>query len=120
MAETPKNPITHMSTQKRCRGRPTLYRAEYAEKAYKVCLLGATDVDLASFFKVSKATINNWKRDHPEFLDSIRRGNSRPDLDERDFRKLSGQFSIISSAATGEFLFNTPFIFTILSSHLLI
>jgi len=26
----------------RARGRPSLYREEYAEEAYKLCLLGAT------------------------------------------------------------------------------
>jgi hypothetical protein len=55
-------------------GRPTDYRIDHAEMAYKLCLLGATDVQLAEFFNVSTATINNWKKIHPKFLESIKRG----------------------------------------------
>jgi hypothetical protein len=35
----------------RARGRPSLYRDEFAEQARKLCLLGATDRDLAEFFE---------------------------------------------------------------------
>ncbi|MCO6427131.1 hypothetical protein [Nitrosomonas communis] len=31
-------------------GRPTLYREVYAEQAYRLCLLGATDEELADFY----------------------------------------------------------------------
>jgi hypothetical protein len=55
-------------------GRPSKYKPEFAEQAYKLCLLGATDGELADFFQVSKATINTWKAEHPGFLDSITRG----------------------------------------------
>lgn len=54
--------------------RPTEYKTEYAEQARKLCLLGATDVDLAEFFNVAKSTINLWKKKHPEFSDSIKKG----------------------------------------------
>lgn len=37
-------------------GRPTRYKAEYAQQAYKLCLLGATDKELADFFHVSGQT----------------------------------------------------------------
>ena len=55
-------------------GRPTAYRKEYAEQAYKYCLLGATDSQLADFFEVAESTINNWKKSYPEFLESVMRG----------------------------------------------
>lgn len=55
-------------------GRPTSYREEFGEQAYKLCLLGATDEELGDFFGVSKQTINAWKSAHPKFLDSITRG----------------------------------------------
>ena len=45
------------------RGRPTKYKAEYAEQARKLCLLGATDMEMADFFEVSEFTINKWKKD---------------------------------------------------------
>jgi hypothetical protein len=60
-------------------GRPTKYRKEYNEQTYKLCLLGATDKDLADFFHVTESTINKWKIDHPEFSESIQRGKIKAD-----------------------------------------
>ncbi|MCP5246049.1 MAG: terminase [Burkholderiales bacterium] len=56
------------------RGRPTLYRKEYVEQAYKLCLLGATDKQLAEFFEVNTDTIYTWKKIYPDFSESIKRG----------------------------------------------
>lgn len=60
-------------------GRPTAYRPEYADLAYKYCLLGATDADMAKFFEVSEATITNWKAENKEFLASIKAGREEAD-----------------------------------------
>ena len=60
-------------------GRPTKYKPEYSQQTYKLCLLGATDIELADFFDVSEATINNWKIDYPEFLESIKKGKIEAD-----------------------------------------
>lgn len=62
-------------------GRPSRYKAEYAEQAYKFCLLGATDARLGEFFDVSEQTINAWKSAHPEFLESIKRGKDIADAE---------------------------------------
>lgn len=59
--------------------RPTKYQEAYAEQARKLCLLGYTDAELANFFEVSEATINNWKLEHPEFLESIKKGKAVAD-----------------------------------------
>ncbi len=56
-----------MTTQTASRGRPTKYKAEYAEQAAKLCKLGATDAQLADFFEVSVSTVNLWKVEHREF-----------------------------------------------------
>lgn len=61
--------------------RPTKYQEAYAEQARKLCLLGYTDAGLADFFEVSEATINNWKHEFPEFLESIKKGKSFADAD---------------------------------------
>ncbi|MFV4760070.1 terminase [Citrobacter freundii] len=61
--------------------RPTKYQEAYAEQARKLCLLGYTDAELADFFEVSEATINNWKLEHSEFLESIKKGKSVADAD---------------------------------------
>ncbi|HAT5003101.1 TPA: terminase [Serratia marcescens] len=59
--------------------RPTKYQEAYAEQARKLCLLGYTDAELANFFEVSEATINNWKLEHSEFLESIKKGKAVAD-----------------------------------------
>jgi DNA-binding XRE family transcriptional regulator len=64
---------------KREQGRPTEYKPEYDELAYNYCLLGAIDDELASFFDVSKQTINAWKKKHPSFFDSIKKGKTQAD-----------------------------------------
>lgn len=60
-------------------GRPTKYKTEYEEQTYKLCLLGATDKDLASFFDVNEDTINEWKKKYTAFSESIKRGKEIAD-----------------------------------------
>ena len=60
-------------------GRPTSFKPEYIEQAFKLCLLGASDVQLADFFDVSVATINNWKNNYPKFLDALKEGKDEAD-----------------------------------------
>ncbi|MCP9290010.1 DUF5343 domain-containing protein [Gracilimonas sediminicola] len=62
-------------------GRPTKYKEEYNDQAYKLTLLGATDADLADFFEVEEKTINNWKEEHKEFLQSVTRGKDIADAE---------------------------------------
>lgn len=64
--------------------RPTLYKEEYAEQARKLCLLGSTDAELASFFEVAESTINLWKLEHATFSESIKRGKVQADSDVAD------------------------------------
>jgi cell fate (sporulation/competence/biofilm development) regulator YmcA (YheA/YmcA/DUF963 family) len=55
-------------------GRPSSYKPEFADHAQKLCKLGAIDRELAEFFGVSEKTINSWKQEHAEFLQSIKEG----------------------------------------------
>lgn len=59
--------------------RPTKYKSEYAKQAEKLCILGATDADLADFFEVSVSTINLWKIEHKEFSESLKLGKEPAD-----------------------------------------
>lgn len=68
-----------MSEEKNIGGRPTDYRPEFAKQAAKLCLLGATDNELADFFEVHRATIYRWKHDHPEFCAAITNGKEHAD-----------------------------------------
>jgi hypothetical protein len=65
--------------EKRKQGRPSEYREEYADEAYKLTLLGATDQELSDFFGVSLATLHTWKKVKPGFLDAIKNGKDRAD-----------------------------------------
>lgn len=65
-------------------GRPTEYRSEYCEQAEKLCKLGATDKEIADFFDVTEQTINNWKTEHPEFFESIKKGKTLADAEVAD------------------------------------
>ncbi|MBK8772875.1 MAG: helix-turn-helix domain-containing protein [Rhizobiales bacterium] len=60
-------------------GRPSLYRDEFAAQAEKLCKLGATDVDLADFFGVTKRTIERWRSMHEQFCRSIIVGKEEAD-----------------------------------------
>lgn len=61
-------------------GRPTKYKLEYDDQAYKLCLLGATDKEIADFFEVSESTINEWKLEFESFSESIREGKELSDM----------------------------------------
>lgn len=67
-------------------GRPTEYEPEFAEQAEKLCLLGATDDELADFFKVHRSTIYRWKHTYDDFCDAIKSGKEK--ADERVERSL--------------------------------
>ena len=62
-------------------GRKTKYKQEYDELAFNYCLLGAKDTQLAEFFNVTEQTINNWKKDHPSFFESIKKGKQDADAE---------------------------------------
>lgn len=60
-------------------GRPTKYRVEYLQLAFKFCVLGATDKELAEFLGVSESTLNLWKKKYPEFSLSVNRAKMMVD-----------------------------------------
>lgn len=88
-------------------GRPTAYKAEYADQALKLCRLGATDKELADFFGVSEQTVNAWKHRHPDFLESLKAGKGLADAEVADklFRRATGYehkaVKIVADAKTG-------------------
>jgi hypothetical protein len=73
-------------------GRPTRYKKENSEAVEKLCKLGATDIELADFFNIRESTLNNWKKAHPEFMESIKRGKLLADANvaERLYQRATG------------------------------
>lgn len=53
-------------------GRPSKYKPEFAQQAAKLCMLGATDREVAEFFNVTERTLGNWKEAHPEFFQALK------------------------------------------------
>ena len=73
-------------------GRPTLYKSTMNKQAEKLCKLGATDAELADFFNIAESTLNNWKIEHPKFLESINKGKVQADAEvaEKLFKRATG------------------------------
>lgn len=62
-------------------GRPTTYKPEYAQMAKDFCLIGMTDCQLAEHLNISERTLNTWKKQFPEFLQSINEGKFHADIE---------------------------------------
>ena len=62
-------------------GTKVIYDPEFVPMAQVACENGFTDLKLAKLFRVSKSLINNWKKDHPEFLAAIKAGKDTYDTE---------------------------------------
>jgi hypothetical protein len=60
-------------------GRPPSYRPAYAAQAKKLCERGATNGDLARFFKVAISTIQWWRARYEDFSVAVRLGKQVAD-----------------------------------------
>ncbi len=61
------------------KGRPTGFREQFVEQAQALCKLGATDMELAEFFKVDVRTIYRWKHAHEDFCQAVTCGKEACD-----------------------------------------
>jgi hypothetical protein len=61
-------------------GRPSKYKAEFAQKAQELCEQGATDIEIADFLGVSDQTVRNWKHKHPAFFMALNTGKEAADV----------------------------------------
>ena len=73
-------------------GRKNAYKDEFNEQARKLCLLGATNKEMADFFGVSKSAVDNWIAKKPEFRDEVRAGKAMADANvaERLYQRAMG------------------------------
>lgn len=65
---------------------PSKFRQKFIDQARVLTQLGATDNELAEFFKTTQRTINRWKTEHVEFGNALRVG--KHEADERVTRSL--------------------------------
>jgi len=68
----------------RGRGRPTKYKSVYAAQAEKLCRLGMTVKNLATFFDVKPSTVSLWIRERDDFSESVKRGRELSDAEVVD------------------------------------
>src|SRR3990172_1567196 len=61
------------------RGRKSNFKPEYIEKVYSMTLLGLTDVQMSGVLEVDEVTFNRWKRQFPEFRQSLKKGKEDAD-----------------------------------------
>lgn len=59
--------------------RPTTYKPEYVEQAAKLAQLGATDEEMAGFFKVTVRAFYKWKARYPELVQALKVGKDAAD-----------------------------------------
>lgn len=62
-------------------GRPSKYDGTFAAEAARLCLLGATDAELAEHFGVAESTFYKWKTEFPEFSEAIKRAKTPADAE---------------------------------------
>lgn len=55
-------------------GRPSAYRPEFADQAYRLMMMGFTRERLAEFFQVATSTLYDWQSKHVEFREALYRG----------------------------------------------
>lgn len=70
---------TQLNPASRKIGRPTDFKPEYAAQAEKLCHLGATEADLAYFFKVTTVTLWRWRSKYPDFCNALKVGKDAAD-----------------------------------------
>lgn len=62
-------------------GRPSAYKPEYADLAYKFCLMGANNDKLAFLFEVAGSTIDKWIATIPDFSGKVKEGREIADAE---------------------------------------
>lgn len=75
----PEEPVD-IPAEKHAGGRPTLYNPEkHPQQAYEMCLLGATDEQMARALGIATSTLYLWKNEHPQFSEAINEGKDIAD-----------------------------------------
>lgn len=60
-------------------GQLSFYKPEFSERAHELCLLGLTDREISENLGIHESTFYLWKKEHPEFSESIRLGKDQAD-----------------------------------------
>ena len=74
-------------------GRPTKYNEDFTPLlAETLASKGLTDKQISEKLGVSEVTLNAWKKEHPEFLKSLKKGKEEPDdlVESSLFKRATG------------------------------
>lgn len=52
-------------------GRPTLYKPEHCDVVIELGKEGKSLVQMCAHFDITRQTIDNWAKDHPDFLEAL-------------------------------------------------
>jgi hypothetical protein len=70
---------TKKESKRKKPGQPTKFKPEYLNQALVLAEKGFTDNDIAEAFDVTKRTIDNWKKQFPQFFHSLKKGKAVSD-----------------------------------------
>ncbi len=70
---------TKKKSKRKKAGQPTKFKPEYLSQALVLAEKGFTDNDIAEVFEVTEQTINNWKKQFPQFFESLKKGKAVAD-----------------------------------------
>lgn len=81
-------------------GRNSTYRPEFNDQVRKLCLLRATDVEIADFFGISPTTLYDWQKKFPAFAESVKAGKIIADAEVADstYRRAVGEEIVVEKA----------------------
>lgn len=60
-------------------GRPSKKTNEKLSQAVKMAEKGFTDADIADVLGIDRSTLNNWKKENPDFFDSLKSAKVKAD-----------------------------------------
>jgi len=71
--------MTKIDDKKKIMGRPTKFNPILAEQIARMFELGLTDEQVSYATGIARATLSNWKKDNPDFLDTIKKAKAAAD-----------------------------------------
>jgi len=83
-----------MPKEKRGKGAPTKYSPEKAEFAAHLAARGKTDVQISEIIGISPRTLNYWKGQYADFLQSLKEGKNQADelVEASLYRRATGYY----------------------------
>lgn len=60
-------------------GAPTKFNTRMCPRVRKLCILGATNEQIADFIGISTSTLHSWIQTHPRFASALKQGRERAD-----------------------------------------